>query len=147
MLLGPPTFGAEASSTTSSTTGAETGAEAGSKTTADSSSEKKVAVPHAAEDYKDQEFEPWVRDLRRAEIIAVGAFPIAYLFAGLGYDYYYYLANGFPQDNIPWPVGPGTSRWVTTSQPTAVQNKNLVLIGTSVVAGVILAGLDWWLGR
>ncbi len=100
-----------------------------------------------AEPYTDEEFEPWVRDLRRAEILAVGTFPLAYLLAGLGYDYYYYLANGFPQDNRPWPVGPGTSQWVAADQPDEVQRKNLTLIGVSVAAGILLAAVDWWLGQ
>lgn len=107
-----------------------------------STSEAQTARP-----YTDDEFEPWVRDLRRAEILAVGTFPLAYLLAGLGYDYYYYLSHGFPQDNIPWPVGPGTSQWVAANQPKEVQQKNLTLIGVSLAAGVLLAAVDWWLGQ
>lgn len=103
-----------------------------------------VATP---EPYKDAEFEPWVLELRRAEIITIGAFPLAYLLTGLGYDYYYYLSNGFPQDNVPWPVGPGTSRWTAATQPAALDKKNLTLVGASLAAGVILAAVDWWLGR
>jgi len=104
-----------------------------------------VASP--AEPYTDAEFEPWVRDLRRAEIIAVGAFPLAYLLGGLGYDYYNYLSNGFPQDQVPWPVGPGTSRWTATNQPQALDKKNLTLVTFSVATGLVLAAVDWWLGQ
>lgn len=100
-----------------------------------------------AEPYTDAEFEPWVRDLRRAEIIAIGAFPLAYLLGGLGYDYYYYLSNGYPQDQVPWPVGPGTSRWTATTQPEALDKKNLTLVTFSLATGVVLAAVDWWLGQ
>lgn len=110
-----------------------------------------ASAPPAAltppEPYSEDEFEPWMLDLRRAEIIAIGAFPVAYLFAGLGYDYYYYLSQGFPVDNIPWPAGPGTSRWVVTTDKERLNQKNAALIGTSVAAGLILAAVDWWLGQ
>lgn len=102
------------------------------------------AVP--AQPYTDQEFDPWMLKMRRAEIIAVGAFPLVYLFSGLGYDYYYYLSRGFPQDNIPWPAGPGTSQWTTTAQPDQLQRKNLTLVGVSLAVGVAIAALDWALG-
>lgn len=100
-----------------------------------------------AEPYTEQEFEPWMLELRRAEIIAIGAFPLAYLFANLGYDYYFYLSEGFPVDNIPWPVGPGTSRWVVTQDKDRLNQKNATLIGMSVVVGLVVAGVDWWLGQ
>jgi len=99
----------------------------------------------AASPYQDQEFEPWVLKVRRAEVLAVGAFPLAYLFAGLGYDYTYYLSKGFPQENAPWPVGPGTSLW-TTAQPELLQKKNLALLGWAVGASLVLAAADWVLG-
>lgn len=97
--------------------------------------------------YTEEEFEPWVLQLRRAEIIAVGAFPLTYLLAGLGYDYVYYLTNGFPSANVPWPVGPGTSRWVAPAQAQQIEQKNLTLVGVSLAAGVLLAAVDWWLGQ
>lgn len=100
-----------------------------------------------AEPYTDQEFEPWMLELRRAEIIAIGAFPLAYLFSSLGYDYYFYLSEGFPVDNIPWPAGPGTSRWVVTQDKERLNQKNATLIGMSVVVGLAVAGVDWWLGQ
>ena len=103
-------------------------------------------APQAAQAYTDQEFEPWVLKLRRAEILAVGAFPLVYLFSGLGYDYFYYLSRGFPQDNIPWPAGPGTSQWTPLNQPDQLQQKNLTLVGVSLAVGVALAALDWALG-
>ena len=105
-----------------------------------------------AEPYTDQEFPPWVLKVRRAEILAVGAFPLAYLFAGLGYDYYYYLSQyspqtGFPQAYAPWPVGPGTSGWTVSSQPDLVKKKTLTLVSISLITGLVLATVDWWLGE
>ncbi len=101
---------------------------------------------HPAEPYKDDEFPPWVLKLRRFEIITVGAFPLAYLFAGVGYDYYYYASNGFPSENTPWPAGPGTSRWTTASQPDQLQQKNITLVEVSLALSLALATADWLLG-
>ena len=98
-----------------------------------------------AKPYSDQEFPAWALRLRRFEIIAVGAFPIAYLFSGLGYDYAYYLGNGFPQDNIPWPAGPGTSQWTDTANHDKLQRKNYTLIGVAAGISLLLAGVDWFL--
>jgi hypothetical protein len=97
--------------------------------------------------YQDREFAPWVLQLRRAEILTVGTFPLAYLFSSLGYDYFYYLSNGFPQGNVPWPVGPGTSQWTVTSQKDLVQGKAVTLISVSLLCGIVLAAVDWWLGE
>jgi len=101
-----------------------------------------VAAP-----YTDKEFPGWVLKLRRAEILTIGAFPIAYLFAGLIYDYTYYVSAGFPSQNAPWPAGPGTSQWTTSNQPAQLQQKNLTLVGMSVGAGLMLAFVDWLLGQ
>jgi hypothetical protein len=101
---------------------------------------------HSADPYRDEEFAPWVLKLRRFEIITVGVFPIAYMFAGLGFDYYYYSANGFPSSNIPWPAGPGTSSWTTTSNPSDLQQKNLTILEMALVMSVGVAVADWILG-
>lgn len=93
--------------------------------------------------YQDEEFAPWMLELRRFEIIAVGAFPIAYLLVGMTYDYAYYLGSGFPQDNRPWPVGPGTSGWTGDD----LQAKNWTLLAATAGVSLAIAGADWLLGR
>jgi len=96
--------------------------------------------------YTDEEFPSWVLKGRRAEIIAVGTFPLAYLLAGLGYDYTYYLSSGLPSANTPWPAGPGTSQWTVATQPELLQRKNLTLVGVAVGASLLVAAIDWMLG-
>ncbi len=100
-----------------------------------------------ARPYSDSEFPDWALKVRRFEIIAVGAFPIAYLFSGLGYDYVYYLSNGFPQQNAPWPAGPGTSLWTNTDQHAQLQRKNYTLIGIAAGISLLLATADLALGK
>jgi len=103
-----------------------------------------VLIP--AVPYTEKEFPSWTLKLRRAEILTVGAFPLAYLLVGLGYDYTYYLSNGFPQANAPWPVGPGTSQWTMTTQPDLLQKKYITLVGMAVGASLLVAVADWLLG-
>ena len=100
-----------------------------------------------AKPYSDSEFPDWALKVRRFEIIAVGAFPIAYLFTGLGYDYAYYLSTGFPPKNAPWPVGPGTSLWTNTEQHDQLQRKNFTLIAVAAGVSLLLATVDWALGN
>jgi hypothetical protein len=100
-----------------------------------------------AKPYSDKEFPDWALKLRRFEIIAVGAFPIAYLFSGLGYDYAYYFSTGFPQSNIPWPAGPGTSAWTNTANHDQLQRKNYTLVAVAAGLSLLLAGVDWFLGN
>lgn len=104
------------------------------------------AIWSTAKPYTDDEFPEWSLKLRRFEIIAVGAFPIAYLFSGLGYDYVYYFSNGLPQENAPWPAGPGTSQWTTADEPDALQRKNYTLIATAAGISLLIATVDWLLG-
>lgn len=101
------------------------------------------AKDEAPKPYQDEEFAPWMLELRRFEIIAVGAFPIAYLFVGMTYDYAYYLSSGYPQDYRPWPAGPGTSGWTGDD----LQAKNLTLLAATAGVSLAIAGADWLLGR
>jgi len=142
LVLSLATAGAQA--TTSSSTSTAT-----TSTTTSTTAPTPAASPAlgTAEPYRDSEFAPWMLKLRRAEIVAGGAFPLVFLFSGLGYDLYYYTAHGFPSDNIPWPAGPGTSRWTAANNPDALQQKNLTLVLSSVVISLAVAGADWWLGQ
>jgi hypothetical protein len=100
----------------------------------------------SAKPYSDSEFPGWALKLRRFEIIAVGAFPVAYLFSGLGYDYVYYFSNGMPSANIPWPAGSGTSAWTNTDNHDKLQKKNYTLIAVAAGVSLLLATVDWALG-
>jgi hypothetical protein len=49
-------------------------------------------------------FPQWTRDLRRAEIVAFGAFPFAYFFSNFGVDLYRCGVNGWDMKYAPWPA-------------------------------------------
>lgn len=86
-------------------------------------------------------------ELRRAEVIAIGAFPFMFMFSGLGYDYYYYFQSGMNANYVPWPGGPGTSKWTSTNNSQQLEDKYKTLVLTSIGLSITLAALDWMLGK
>jgi hypothetical protein len=106
---------------------------------------KPVVTGVSPTEYAADEFPSWVLDLRRAEILTVGAFPFTFLFAGLSYDTVWWSTHGFPATNVPWPAGPGTSNWTTSSNPEQLKTKNLTLVATSLGLSLLIAGADYLL--
>lgn len=98
-------------------------------------------------EYQKEEFPSWVLELRRAEIIAIGAFPFMFLLSGLGYDFYYYFSSGMDNRFAPWPAGPGTSRWTVEKNGPEINQKYLNIILSSVVLSLTISLLDWTLGK
>ena len=87
-----------------------------------SQSDDEIAVP-----YKPDEFPEWTVDLRRAEIITIGSFPLAFMFTALVYDVSMSAASGF-DPTIPF----GSNR----TQDDIV---NLLLISAGVSVAIGLA--------
>ncbi|MCL2232989.1 MAG: hypothetical protein FWB99_07935 [Treponema sp.] len=48
-------------------------------------------------------FPQWSRDLRRASIVAFGAFPFMYLFSTFSFDSYRFATNSWDRRYAPWP--------------------------------------------
>ena len=67
----------------------------------------------------------WLKDLRRAEIVAVGSFPIMYLFTNFGIDGVSLAANG-------WVMPPQNDR-----------NKKFKTIGIAAGGSVLVALIDY----
>ena len=89
--------------------------------------------------YSPEEFPAWLRSMRRAEIITVGAFPITLLLSSLGYQAVRYAENGFAQAYVPAILGTG-------STPLTNQEKTGVLISGGVLAALV-AFIDFALGQ
>ncbi len=79
--------------------------------------------------YTDSEFPAWLRAVRRAEVVTVGAFPITLILTSVAYQGYLYAANDF---------GP-------TPQLTTQQQLDILFAGVGVAALVALA--DFIVGR
>ncbi len=100
------------------------------------------------EPYTAKEFPGWMLDLRRGESLFFGSFPLFFIFAGLGYDYYYYYAvSGQNPAYTPWPAGPGTSGWTTTTNASQLSDKTKTLMLVSATASLMLALTDWLIGK
>ncbi|MDR1247965.1 MAG: hypothetical protein LBK63_01565 [Treponema sp.] len=82
----------------------------------------------------------WVRDLRRAEIIAFGAFPFAMFFSILGMDLYRSATHDWDSRYYPWPAkGPGAIEMDT--------DQHLLTLGIAATGSLIIALTDHLLLR
>ena len=88
--------------------------------------------------YASDEFPQWLHDLRRGEIITVGAFPIVYLFTQLGYNIYRYSVHGGDSQYAPL----GNSGQVPYSNSETIG----VLLGAASLS-VVVATADYLIGR
>lgn len=89
--------------------------------------------------YSPTEFPTWVNDLRRAEIITIGAFPISLLVTSLSFQLYRYVQNGFSQAYAPALLGSG-------SNPLTNQERIGVII-SGIGLSMIIALVDYGLGK
>lgn len=95
--------------------------------------------------YTPEEFPQWSRDVRRGEIIAIGAFPVAMIISGISYELgrfgYHSIKNGAPDAQYaPWffstnPEGPFTNQ------------ERIGLVLSSAVLSVGVALVDFILGK
>ncbi len=89
--------------------------------------------------YSPDEFPAWSRDLRRFEIISIGAFPVALLVSSASFQLVRYAQSGFSQAYVPAVLGSGAT-------PLSAQEKIRVLVagvGLSLAVGLT----DYILGR
>lgn len=99
----------------------------------------------APEPYDPQEFPQWSRDLRRGEIIALGAFPVAMIISGLGYElgrfvYYSVDAGAVQPDYAPGFLTPGTGAVYNSDERVG-----LIVSGALISVGI--AVVDYLLSR
>ncbi len=88
--------------------------------------------------YSPEEFPQWLSDLRRGEIVAIGAFPIVYLFTQLGYNVYRYSAHGGDPEYAPL----GNPNQVPYTKGETIG----VLLGAASLS-VVVATADYLIGR
>ena len=93
----------------------------------------------APEPYTRDEFSDSMHALRRAEIIAVGAYPFTLLFTILVYDYARWAGQGFAAEAAPFRRPPG-------EDPFSNDEKVGIALGAAGVA-VAVAAADYLLGR
>lgn len=107
-----------------------------------------LCVPLLAEDgktftpepYKDEEFAPWLHDLRRAEILLIGSVPLTLFFSNLTYGLIRYGQNGFQEDYAPSLFGNQNPEPMTQEEKIGV-----IVAAVSVSAAIALT--DFIIGK
>ncbi|MFP4384206.1 MAG: hypothetical protein ACLFST_13340 [Spirochaetia bacterium] len=84
--------------------------------------------------YEPDEFPQWSRDLRRAEIVAVGVFPIAFFISNLTYGIARFAINGFDSAYAPWFFAPPDAPSLTRPEKTGLL---LTSIGISLTISLV----------
>lgn len=137
ILFGQTTTSGESTSSTSQPASSSSSQAASSgqpSTSQPSSSGAPQPVP-----YSPDEFPLWLRQVRRAEVITIGAFPIALLVSSLGYQTVRYAQHGYSRDYSP-------SLFGNSAQPLSNQEKIGILLGAvGLSASVALA--DFIVGK
>lgn len=95
--------------------------------------------------YDPAEFQPWMRELRRAEIIAVGSFPIAMIVSGIGYQLGRFALTSARRGEAAMDVAPFFFSTSTEERYDDAERLGLVLSGA--VISVLVATADWLIGR
>lgn len=95
------------------------------------------------EPYDPIEFPPWTRDVRRAEIVMVGAFPIGMIVSGLFYEvgrfaWYSLEAGRADMEYAPWFLASSTGERYTNDE-----RKGLIIAGIGV--GSVIAIIDYFI--
>jgi hypothetical protein len=92
------------------------------------------------EEYGEDEFSPFLRDLRRAEIVMLGSFPLTLFLSLEFYDLYRYADSKRDYRYAPWPF----------RAPDAIgysQKENLGIFLSAVTASLLIATADYIIGR
>jgi hypothetical protein len=85
-------------------------------------------------------FPQWTRDLRRAEIVAFGAFPFTYFFTNFGFDMYRCASNGWDRQYAPWPVKPAAAIEQT-------QDEKIRVLTIAAGGAVLISLIDYGIVR
>ncbi len=98
------------------------------------------AQDHTPQPYSPDEFQGWMKDLWRAEVILVGSFPITLFLTLESHDMYRYFNTGFNATYAPWPFNTGSTINLTAQEQTWI-------IVSAVGLSLTVAVVDFMLGR
>jgi hypothetical protein len=94
-------------------------------------------------EYQEEEFSPFLRNLRRAEIVMLGSFPITLFLTLEVFDIYRYIDNLGEPDAYrytPWPLRSPEAAPYSAGQITGI-------LVSAVSASVLIALADYLVGR
>jgi len=95
--------------------------------------------------YEPEEFPRWARDLRRGEIIAFGAFPVAMIVSGIGYQLGRFGYQSIAAGQVQPEYAPGFFSPQTGARYNNSERVGLIISGAIISVGVAVA--DYILGR
>lgn len=90
--------------------------------------------------YRREEFPQWAWDLRRAEIVTIGSFPITMILTGFTYELARFAFSEFDQRNAPWFLR-------TAAGERFNEGERIGMILTAGALSVIIGVVDHLLGR
>jgi len=98
------------------------------------------AQDHQPQPYSPDEFQGWMKDLWRAEVILVGSFPITLFLCLESYDLYRYFNTNFNAAYAPWPFNTGSALNLSAQEQTWI-------ILTAASLSLTVAVVDFMIGR
>ena len=96
-----------------------------------------------AEEYTEEEFSPFLHDLRRAEIVMLGSFPLSLFLTLEFYDIYRYISFRGDAEQYryaPWPFRPPDAAGYSSSE-------NLGILLGALSVSLLVAVADYIVGR
>jgi len=90
------------------------------------------------EPYSDEEFPPWLRKIRRGEVILIGSIPITMLVSNLSVQLYWYAAKDFEEAYSPSIFG-GNSQSAYTDDEKKMILRNTFITAISLSAAIALS--------
>ncbi|OHD22858.1 MAG: hypothetical protein A2Y38_09710 [Spirochaetes bacterium GWB1_59_5] len=102
---------------------------------ATTSSSTAPALSALPEPYTKDEFPSWAVDLRRFEIVSLGAFPILLFYTRFGFDLKRYVQHGFSAEYAPWPLKSETSY-------VASDDEQILSVATAVGLSLAFGAID-----
>jgi hypothetical protein len=99
-------------------------------------------APNAPEEYKEEEFGPGLKALRRGEIILFGSLPLTLFLSYEAYDLYRFFANDMQSQYRPWPARPPDAEpyqdWETAGVLVTAVSLSLAMALTDYLIGKAL---------
>lgn len=109
-----------------------------------SASAPENADPDAPTPYDPAEFAPWLHDLRRAEIIAVGSYPVTVLLSAVTYEVGRFAVASIVAGQVQPGIAPLFFR--SSPGPTFSTQEQVGIFITAAVASAVIATIDWLIG-
>lgn len=97
------------------------------------------------EPWNKDEFAPWLVDTRRAEVVALGTFPVAMLVNGIVYQLGRFIYVSADRGSVAGDVAPWFFRTAPGDRYTLDEQTGLLI--SAAVISVVVAAIDYAIGR